>query len=133
MEFLCKFLTCFQGIYLSNGVMSRYYSQFVYANSILIRMIKILHKSSFCKTLSCRNFSLKYQALLIFHPQLFLLINTTFIQSKCCIGEILLSLLHSWRNVIPCRKMWLLQSLYNTVKVPPSYRTDIFCEIFMSA
>ena len=69
--------------------MSRYYSQFVYANNILILIIKILHKSSFSKTLSCRNFSPKYQALFIFHLQLFLLINATFIQSKYCIGEIM--------------------------------------------
>ena len=46
---------------------------FVYANNILIRIIKILRKSSsstkstkFYKTLSCKNFSTKYQVF-IFH------------------------------------------------------------------
>ena len=92
----------------------------VYANNISIRIIKTLHKSSFPKVLSYRKFYPKYQALfLFFHPQLFLLINTTFIPSKYCIGEIMWSLLHSWRNVIPCREMWLLQTLYNMVKVTP--------------
>ena len=103
---------------------------FVYANNILIRIIKILHKSSFStnstkfyKTLSCKIFpqSTKFS----FFMQLFLLINTTFIQSKYCLGEILWILLHSWRNIIPCREMWLFRTLYNMVKDTSFLNTDI--------
>ena len=78
--------------------------------------VKILHKSSFSKSFSWGKFLPKVPSIVCFSCAAVLFNKQTFIQSKYCKGEILWSFLHSWRNIIPCREMWLLQTLYNMIR-----------------